>query len=149
MKVNFDLFQRAAVGLALSGVVACGQPSADLANSGSEPLVTQGPFLSASSVRTHVRNAGFPESLVETMVNIAHCESTFGAGSYAWAGGRQHTGLFQISDLHIDSCGYTSSSYEGFRASMTDPAQNARCAYVVYRNAGYSLVPWDCYTGRR
>lgn len=115
----------------------------ELDESGIRPLETLGPFISANEVRTHVRNAGFPNSLVETLVRIAQCESSFGINSYAWGGGNRHTGLFQISDLHQRSCGY--SSLDGFRNNMTDPAKNARCAYVVYVNAGHSLRPWDCY----
>jgi hypothetical protein len=110
---------------------------------GIRPLETLGPFITADEVRTHVRNAGFPNSLVETLVRIARCESSFGINSYAWGGGNRHTGLFQISDLHRASCGY--STLDGFRNSLTDPAKNARCAYVVYVDAGYSLTPWDCY----
>ena len=114
-----------------------------LDESGIHALETLGPFITANEVRTHVRNAGFPNSLVETLVRIAQCESSFGINSYAWGGGNRHTGLFQISDLHRASCGY--GTLDGFRNSMTDPAKNSRCAYVVYVNAGYSLRPWDCY----
>ena len=114
-----------------------------LDESGIHALETLGPFITANGVRTHVRNAGFPNSLVETLVRIAQCESSFGINSYAWGGGNRHTGLFQISDLHRSACGY--GTLDSFRNSMTDPAKNSRCAYVVYVNAGYSLRPWDCY----
>lgn len=108
-------------------------------------LATLGPFLSENDVRYYVRNAGFPERLVETLVDIAYCESSFGINSYAWGGGNRHTGLFQISDLHRSACGYGQHSIDSFRNSMTDPARNTQCAYTVYVNAGYSLTPWDCY----
>jgi hypothetical protein len=147
---------------ALGSLAACGSPqqtaestiqSAQTAfydpnneledDSGIRPLATLGPFITANEVRAHVRNAGFPNSLVETLVRIAQCESSFGINSYAWGGGNRHTGLFQISDLHRSSCGY--SSLDSFRNNLTDPAKNAKCAYVVYVEAGYSLRPWDCY----
>lgn len=108
------------------------------------PLGTSGPFLSASQVAKHVRNAGFPTNMVNRMVRIAKCESSFGVTSFAWGQRRRHTGLFQISDLHHKACGYGSKSLGAFRNVMTDPAANARCAYTVYKNAGYSVRPWDC-----
>ena len=109
----------------------------------------QGPFIPKNQVASHIRKAGFPERLVNTMLKIAFCESSYGAKSYAWGQGRRHTGLFQISDLHHSACGYGHLSLSTFRSKMTAPGLNAKCAYTVYKNAGFSLSPWDCYTGRR
>lgn len=133
--------------MALMG--GCGSDMSSSGVGGSEPLVTQGPYLSRYEVRSHVLNAGFPSYLADTMVRIAQCESSLGARSYAWAGGNRHTGLFQISDLHKSACGYGGYDKSTWHAKMTAPALNAKCAYVVYRNAGNSLRPWDCFTGRR
>ena len=127
------------------GLVSCGINHQEL----SFDKTVQGPFIPRNQVASHVRNAGFPEHLVETMVNIAFCESSLGAKSFAWGQGRRHTGLFQISDLHHSACGYGGVSLSTFRSKMTAPALNAECAYQVYRNAGFSLNPWDCHTGRR
>lgn len=112
----------------------------------SRVLAVQGPFIPANRVESHIRSAGFPSNLVNTMRAIAQCESSLGAKSYAIGGnGLRHTGLFQISDLHQGACGYGSLSRSQFHSKMTAPALNARCAYVVYRQAGSSLAPWDCY----
>lgn len=120
---------------------SCGQdPDSEVTT-----LATVGPFIPESQVASHIRSAGFPERLVNTLLNIAYCESTFGAGSYNWSGGRRHSGLFQISDLHKGACGYANTTMEGFWHHMADPLSNTKCAYIVYKNAGYSLHPWDCY----
>jgi hypothetical protein len=149
MKKKLSFCPKIAAGLAgivlAMGTTSCGNSGEELDSTGSRPLDTLGPFLSPNEVRTHIRNAGFPNSLVETLVRIAECESSFGTNSFAWGGGNRHTGIFQISDLHKSSCGYGGSSLDTFRARMTDPAKNAACAYVVYREAGNSLTPWDCY----
>ena len=122
-------------------MISCGREPEPL----SQTLDTRGPFLPESEVRSHVRNAGFKGWEVDTAVKIAFCESSFGAGSFAWgSNGLRHTGLFQISDLHRGSCGYGSLSIDGFRSKMTAPALNAKCARVVYVNAG-GFRPWDCY----
>lgn len=138
-----------AAGSLLSLMSGCGSDMNRLGDAASEPLVTQGPYLSRSEVRSHIVNAGFPSYLADTMVNIAQCESSLGARSYTWAGGNRHTGLFQISDLHQSACGYGAYDKSTWHSKMTAPALNAKCAYVVYRNAGNSLRPWDCFTGRR
>lgn len=127
---------------------ACGR-DAEQTDSGTDVLSVQGPYIPEREVRSHLANAGFKGGEIDTMVWIARCESSLGAKSYAYGyNGLRHTGLWQISDLHKDSCGYGGHSIEGFRAKMTAPGLNAKCARVVYVNSG-GFSPWDCFTGRR
>lgn len=129
-------------------VVGCGRPDVN-EEAGSRVLDVQGPFIPENEVRSHLRSAGFSASEQDVMVRIARCESSLGAKSYAWgSNGLRHTGLWQISDLHKSACGYGSLSMDGFRSKMTAPGLNAKCARVVYVNAG-GFGPWDCFTGRR
>lgn len=138
-----------ALSLGLSVMLAsCGQPDIN-DDTASSVLAVQGPFIPENEVRSHLRQAGFSNSEIEVMVRIARCESSLGARSYAWGGnGHRHTGLWQISDLHKSACGYGDLSLDGFRSKMTAPGLNAKCARVVYLNAG-GFGPWDCFTGRR
>ena len=127
-------------------IASCGKM--EEGDTSSETLAVKGPFLSQASVRNLVVQAGFKGAEVDTAVRIAKCESSFGVGSFAIGQGRQHTGLFQISDLHRTTCGYGRLSIQNFRNTMTNPSANAKCARIVYLNAG-SFRPWDCFTGRR
>jgi hypothetical protein len=129
--------------------VGCGSPDGtdDVTSSG--VLDVQGPFIPENQVRSHLRSAGFSGSQVDTMVRIARCESSMGARSFAYgSNGLRHTGLWQISDLHKSACGYAGVSMSTFHSKMTAPGLNAKCARVVYVNAG-GFGPWDCFTGRR
>lgn len=145
MKKN--LFKNLALGTVLLGLAACGSKTkADFGNY--EVLGTQGPFLSRGEVHSIVVNAGFDNGWEsDTAVDIAYCESSFGTTSYAIGGGRRHTGLFQISDLHINTCG-KGNNLAAFRKQMENPQENADCAFNLYSNRG-NFDDWDCYTGKR
>lgn len=77
----------------------------------------------------------FPEqSLQQTAIAIAKCESNLQADAYNPNGG--YTGLFQISPIHqslIQSMGYSWSD-------MTNPFANAKVARALYNQSGWS--PW-------
>ena len=91
--------------------------------------------LSEAEVASYVRGAGFPESVVSTMVAIAQRESNlcptavYGYGcagtGHAVSGGPA-CGLFQI--------------YPCPGADALDPARNAALAYSKYKSSG--LSPW-------
>jgi hypothetical protein len=86
--------------------------------------------LSAAEVAGYLRGAGFPESVIPTMVAIAFRESRFdpnavNGGGEAVAGGSA-CGLFQL--------------YECPGPQALDPATNAALAFEKYQASG--LAPW-------
>lgn len=94
-------------------------------------------YLSEEQVAAYARAAGFPESVIPTMVAIAKHESglcptaVYGYGcagaGHAYAGGPA-CGLWQL--------------YSCPGSEYLNPAVNAAGAYQKYKHAGYSLSPW-------
>lgn len=82
-----------------------------------------GGVLSAAQVASYARGAGFPESVIPTMVSIAYRESRFNPGAINSSSGA--CGLWQI---------YPAQS------GCTNPVANAAMAYAKYRASG--LSPW-------
>jgi hypothetical protein len=82
-------------------------------------------WLTASQVAGYVRGAGFPESVVSTMVAIAFRESRWNAHAINLTSGA--CGLFQI--------------YKCPGINALDPAVNAALAYAKYQASG--LSPWE------
>lgn len=91
--------------------------------SGSAPTYSGG-VLSASQVASYARGAGFPESVIPTMVAIAYRESRFNPGAINSSSGA--CGLWQIYPA---------------QPGCTNPASNAAMAYAKYRASG--LSPWS------
>lgn len=122
----------AAAALVLAG---CGaQSDFKTANQGqSKVLALGGTRLSEAQVATYLRDAGFPESAVPTMVCIAKYESSFYTGaSNVNTDGSSDYGLFQINDYYwLGPCGVS-------RSGLMDPSVNARCALTVYRQQGFN-----------
>jgi hypothetical protein len=98
-----------------------------------------GPVLSAAQVAGYVRAAGFPESMVGKMVCTAKYESSF----YQKASNGTHYGLFQISKQHLGKTSGCVSTVAG----IYDPANNAKCAFGVYKAQG--LGAWEAYTSHK
>jgi alkanesulfonate monooxygenase SsuD/methylene tetrahydromethanopterin reductase-like flavin-dependent oxidoreductase (luciferase family) len=91
----------------------------------SPPLLGGGDSqLTAAQVAGYVRRAGFPESVVDTMVMIAARESGFNAHAVNISSGA--CGLFQLYPC------------PGLQA--LDPATNSALAYAKYQASG--LAPW-------
>lgn len=99
------------------------------------PAYTGALYLTADQVASYARAAGFPESVILTMVDIARGESGFcptavnpghcGDPSLAVAGGSA-CGLWQL--------------YPCPGPDALDPARNAALAYSKYQSSG--LSPW-------
>lgn len=79
--------------------------------------------LSAAQVASFAREAGFPESVIPTMVGFAYRESRFNPAAINATSGA--CGLWQIFPA---------------QPGCTNPAANAAMAYAKYRAAG--LSPW-------
>lgn len=92
--------------------------------------------LSAREIATVARNAGFPESEIKTAVAVALAESS---GNPSARNASSATGLWQILvKAHPD----LASKY-----NLTDPNQNGKAAYEVWKAAGGKWTPWTTYTG--
>lgn len=140
--LNRTVLSALVLGFGSTLIVSCG--SQDVGEE-SSPLAVVGPFISKSQVKSYIAAAGFPADKVNVAAAVSQCESSLGTKSFAIGQGRRHTGLFQISDLHKGACGYGGKSLDGFRSAMNAPGANAKCAFVVYKNAGSNFSPWDCY----
>lgn len=89
-----------------------------------EPMPSySGGVLSAEQVASYARGAGFPESVIPTMVSIAARESGFDPGAINASSGA--CGLWQIYPA---------------QPGCTDPATNAAMAFAKYQASG--LAPW-------
>lgn len=87
--------------------------------------------LSDSQIAEYARSAGFPESVIPTMVDIAAHRGPSGTGESGGCPWKINStsgacGLWQIYPA---------------QPGCTDPATNARLAYEKYRKAG--LSPWE------
>jgi soluble lytic murein transglycosylase-like protein len=90
----------------------------------STPTTYPAGVLSAEEVASYARGAGFPESVIETMVAIAYRESRFNPNAVNSSSGA--CGLWQI--------------YPCPGSEALDPARNAALAYSKYQSSG--LSPW-------
>lgn len=128
--------QRAAAHAAAQAAAeASSTPSPTSAPTTAAPTYTGALYLTADQVAAYARAAGFPESVIPTMVDIASGESGFcptavypghcGDPSLAVPGGNA-CGLWQI---------YTCPGPDAL-----DPARNAALAYAKYQSSG--LSPW-------
>ncbi len=92
--------------------------------------------LSEQEVMTHIREAGFPEESVNTMLCVAQHESARRPRAInVNRNGSTDYGLFQIN-----------GSVWGSRCEIDrlfDPAYNARCAKIVFDEQG--LTAWVAY----
>ena len=143
MKVSFSQLARFSaisfVATASLASVACG--SKHLANPRAEGESSKiqssygGYRLSSGEVANYVRDAGFPESVVGTMVCIAKYESEFYTGATNDnGGGNIDYGLFQINNYAWDAA---------CPGDLMDPGHNTRCALKVYQQQG--LNAWYGY----
>ena len=120
--------------------VGCAAPAPAAEDEGETgSYLLSGPVLTAAKVAGYVRAAGFPESMVGKMVCTAKYESSF----YQKASNGSHYGLFQISKQHLGSTSGCVSSVSG----IYDPANNAKCAYGVYKAQG--LGAWEAYKSHK
>ena len=86
-----------------------------------------------------LRQAGFPESAISTMVAIAKAESGWDpkAVNTANSNGSRDDGLFQINTVHKGNSWYPTDPY--------DPQQSANAAYAIWQGAGQTYRDWSVY----
>jgi lipocalin len=96
---------------------------------------------SECDVARYLRNAGFPDSSIGTMVCISKYESSWNCGATNKnVDGSTDYGLFEINSYYWCS-GDPTSKYNECNAScssLMDCQKNTNCAYKVYKEQGYS-----------
>lgn len=94
-------------------------------------------LLSKEQVAKIMKKAGFPKEVVPVITCIAEHESRFipNAVNYNTNKTRDY-GLLQINDVWLQSCNTTATN-------LTQPFENAKCAYKVYKMQG--LTAWATY----
>ena len=96
---------------------------------------------SECDVARYLRNAGFPDSSIGTMVCISKYESSWNCGATNKnVDGSTDYGLFEINSYYWCS-GDPTSRYNECNAScssLMDCQKNTNCAYKVYKEQGYS-----------
>jgi cell wall-associated NlpC family hydrolase len=92
----------------------------------------------AQGVANVLRQAGFPESAVPTMMAIAMAESSWNPGvTHKNSNGSIDQGLFQINSIHRGNSWYPSNPM--------DPLQSAQAAFALWKGAGGSYRDWTVY----
>lgn len=90
----------------------------------------------AQGVANVLRAAGFPESLVPTMMAIGMAESSWNpSATHSNSNGTIDQGLFQINSVHQGNPWYPTNPM--------DPLQSAKAAYAIYQSQG--LKAWTVY----
>ncbi len=105
---------------------------------------------SECQVATYLRNAGFPQSAVPTMVCTSKYESSFNCDAYHKnTDGSSDYGLMQVNSYWWCS-GDPASKYNGCSkscSSMYDCQTNANCAYTIWKQQGYNA--WYGYKNHK
>lgn len=92
----------------------------------------------AQGVANVLRQAGFPESAVPTMMAIAMAESSWNPGAtHKNSNGSVDNGLFQINTIHSKNSWYPSNPM--------DPLQSAQAAFALWKGAGGTYRDWTVY----
>lgn len=97
--------------------------------------------LTRDEVAQYMRNAGFPESAIQTGLAVAYGESGWQSGNcnLADANGGSY-GLWQINGVHFYSGGTS-------KACAFDPQCATNYAYSLWKGQGWN--PWGAYTDGR
>lgn len=92
----------------------------------------------AQGVANVLRQAGFPESAVPTMMAIAMAESSWNPNAtHSNSNGSVDNGLFQINTIHRGNSWYPSNPM--------DPLQSAIAAFNIWKGAGGTYRDWTVY----
>ena len=107
-------------------------------------------YISECQVASYLRNAGFPQTSVPTMVCISKYESSFNCdATNKNTDGSTDYGLMQINSYWWCS-GDALSKYNGCSAtcsSLFNCQNNANCAYTVWKQQGYNA--WYGYKSHK
>ena len=138
--------------IALVGFVAASVEMIASQQHSNETIAALEGFLGASEcdAAKYLRNAGFSESQVPTMVCIAKYESSFNCGATNKNNdGSTDYGMWQINSYYWCS-GDPTSEYNECHAScssLMDCQKNANCAHTVYKQQGYKA--WYAYQSHK
>jgi hypothetical protein len=92
----------------------------------------------AQGLANVLRQAGFPESAIPTMMAIAQGESSWNPNAtHSNPNGTVDQGLWQINSMHKGNSWYPTNPF--------DPLQNARAAYALYQGRGGGFQDWVVY----
>lgn len=92
----------------------------------------------AQGVANVLRQAGFPESALQTMMAIGMAESSWNPNAtHSNPNGSIDQGLFQINSIHKGNPWYPTNPF--------DPLQSARAAYAIWQGAGQTFRDWTVY----
>ena len=98
-------------------------------------------IINEKKVAKLLKQTGFPAHAIPRMVCTAHYESRFDvAAKNENSNGSVDTGLFQINDTRLKSCGVT-------RKQLRDPKINSSCALHVYKTQGINA--WIAYRKKK
>jgi len=107
-------------------------------------------YKSECQVATYLKNAGFPQSTIPTMVCTSKYESSFNCDAYHKnTDGSSDYGLMQVNSYWWCS-GDPASKYNGCSktcSSMYDCQTNANCAYTIWKQQGYNA--WYGYKSHK
>jgi lysozyme C len=107
----------------------------------SDEVELQANYKSECQIATYLKNAGFPQSSIPTMVCISKYESSFNCDATHKNGdGSTDYGLMQINSYYWCS-GDPMSKYNECKmscSSLFDCQNNAKCAYTVWKQQGYN-----------
>jgi lysozyme C len=112
--------------------------------------IFQSNYISECQVASYLRNAGFPQTTIPTMVCISKYESSFNCdATNKNTDGSTDYGLMQINSYWWCS-GDPLSKYNGCSASCSslfNCQSNANCAYTVWKQQGYNA--WYGYKNHK
>jgi cell wall-associated NlpC family hydrolase len=92
----------------------------------------------AQGVANVLRQAGFPESAIPTMMAIGMAESSWNPNAtHSNSNGSVDNGLFQINTIHRGNSWYPQNPM--------DPLQSAQAAYAIWKGAGGTFRDWTVY----
>ena len=89
-------------------------------------------YLSEKEIVNLLINTGFPPQTIDTMVCVAHFESSHNPKAINVNKNKSYDiGLFQINDINHRYCGIKD------RRELYDPKVNTRCALIVFKRQGF------------
>lgn len=100
--------------------------------------------LTASQVKALAKQAGFPDSELDTAVRVAYVESSWRTDAHADDSDDNSYGLWQINMIGAMGPARRKQFSISSNEALLDPATNARAAYSVWKSQGWK--GWTSFT---